>query len=174
MFGASVTVAALLWASRGHGGGPAECSDQTQQSCKGKNIDLAGRHRVGLCWWPIKGACVAGDRRVASIESLADHLIASGYDGVEASCDDVRDRYFAGVKIDDAEIAVQFRRAMEKAGTRVLGSLYIITDGAPLPGRPHDVDFNDPDYLERLRAKFRVDRSMGAEYTTLQVCLPTA
>ena len=46
------------------------------------NRQLAPKHRVGLCGWPVKGARAANDPRVATLEKLFLYLKRAGYDGV--------------------------------------------------------------------------------------------
>ena len=64
------------------------------------------------------------------------------------------------------------RETLQRAGpTRVLGSLYHVTDGGPRP-RPDVLDFADEGFAAKLRAKLRRDARLGAEYVTFQISLP--
>ena len=150
----------------------AQCEDKRPTGLQNLNRALSKKHRVGLCDWPIKGCRELGDARVRTLDALFEHVVSSGYDGVELSVDMTRELYpevFSNRS--DWYVAQALRRSAERRGSRILGCLYLVVDGMD-PIRPFDLDMADPDFLNALEAKLRADRLAGSEYCTFQVCLP--
>jgi len=165
------------------------------------NRVLASRHRVGLCTWPIKGATMIGDPRAESLDAVFRHAAAAGYDGVETGADDVRLYFGYDNSIPDDVIVADVRAAAQRSGSRVLGSLYLLSDGdpggirgwwrnrvnaspkalrdgsrnahrGPLANEPVDLDMQSESFYADLQEKMSRDQKLGAEYITFQVCLP--
>lgn len=134
-----------------------------------------GRHRVGLCGWPLKGARAAKDPRVSSPRALFDWVRECGYEGVELTVEDFKSMYFTP-ETPGAVVIRDIRAAAAAAGMpRVsTGGLYHVTDGGPSPygnsGRPV-LDFNSPGFEEHVRRTLEEDMQLDCEYANFQIHL---
>ncbi len=164
-FTAAATAGALLSPA-------ASCSSPVS----GNRVLGDGRHRVGLCGWPLKGACATKDPRVATPRALFDWVRECGYEGVELTTEDFKSMYFTP-KTPAAVVIRDIRAAAAAAGVpRVsTGGLYHVTDGGPSPygnsGRPV-LDFSASDFEENVRRTLEEDIQLDCEYANFQIHLP--
>ena len=70
-----------------------------------------------------------------------------------------------------ATIVARVKACVARYGVPIIGSLYHISDGGP-PCGPQGLDYQQPDFWERVREKLQLEREMGSEYVTFQLCLP--
>eukprot|EP01050_Picozoa_sp_SAG11_P023392 SAG11_NODE_4688_length_1806_cov_1.173989_1_plen_226_part_00 len=135
-----------------------------------------GRHRVGLCGWPVKSAVAANDPRVATPRKLFGWVRECGYEGVELTTEDFKAMYYQSGATPGATVVREIRAAAAAAGvTRVsTGGLYHVTDGGPSPygtsGRPV-LDFNQVGFEQAVRTTLREDIELGSEYANFQIHL---
>jgi sugar phosphate isomerase/epimerase len=141
---------------------------------------------VALCSWPIRNAAIKlRDPRARSLDALFQHVVASGYDGVEMAFDDFDEAFF-GVTAEGKEHAswpaekkaAAVREAADRWGVRVFGSTTHVQDQRDVAeperrtnGVPR-LDFQDPAFEEKLRRALRLDKMLGHEYTSFQLWLP--
>lgn len=105
-----------------------------------------------------------------NFEGLLWFLKEHCYEGIEITIPDLRlGRYFPDY-VGDEEIAVAVRAACAKTGVRITGSLLHVGDGAPLGAA--ELDYQSPDFWDRLRRVLEQERSIGSEYATFQIDLP--
>ena len=155
---------------------------QQRQQCPASTAPISsnrvlgdGRHRVGLCGWPLKGARAAKDPRVSTPRALFDWVRECGYEGVELTTEDFKSMYFSPETLG-ATVIREIRAAAVAAGVpRVsTGGLYHVTDGGPSPygnsARPV-LDFNNPGFEDSVRRTLEEDMMLDCEYANFQIHL---
>lgn len=134
-----------------------------------------GRHRIGLCGWPLKGARAANDPRVATPRDLFGWVRKCGYEGVELTTEDFKSMYFEP-ETPSTVVIRDIRAAAAAAGmARVSsGGLYHVTDGGPSPygnsGRPV-LDFHSLGFEADVRRMLEDDMKLDCEYANFQIHL---
>jgi len=89
------------------------------------------------------------------------------YEGMELTVDDFRERWWPSLSATDI---VQRVNTLPKS-MPIIGSLYHISDGGP-PCGPQRLDFTDDDFWGEVRRKIALEKQIGSEYVTFQICLP--
>lgn len=151
-------------------------------ACKDERISenkvLGGpnaKHRVCLTAWPFRNP-----REQAGLDETAKSfktptpffawLKENGYEGVEITVDDCRARWWPDVA--PKEIVARVKRLSQDYKISITGSLYHVSDdGHPWCG-PQELDFAQPDFFKKLASKLELEKEMGSQYVTFQICLP--
>jgi sugar phosphate isomerase/epimerase len=140
-----------------------------------KNRVLADRHRVVLGEWPIISAFGANDPRAATLAALFEHCAKAGYDGIEIGPSMTEFVPWFPKGTPHAERVRAVRALAARTSVPIVGATYCVGGrGAiedPTKGY-HNLEFDEPGFLEVLRARIRSDKEYGVEYASFQLHLP--
>lgn len=167
---AAVGVAATSAAS-----GLVFCDSRPQRMSDNRTLGgTSAKHRVGITAWALRNPREQGslDKTAKSFQNPADlfkWLSESGYDVVELTVDDLRERFWPD--LPPKEIVERVKPLCRQFKVSICGSLYHISDGGPICG-PQLLDYEQPDFFQAVRRKLELEKEMGSEYVTFQLCLP--
>lgn len=132
------------------------------------------KHRVGITAWAIRDPREQHDldataKSFKTPDDLCRWLGSNGYDGMELTVDDFRARWWPDVPRE--EIARRISQLTQAHDCPIIGSLFHVSDGGPACG-PQELDFEQPDFWPRLEQMIGLEKTIGSEYVTFQICLP--
>lgn len=154
------------------GASPADAAHMSE------NRPLGNRHRVGITAWALRDPRAQPGldetaKSLRSYESMLRWIKNAGYDCAELTVDDFRAAVTWGTPhASPREIVRNVQQAVRATGLPVCGGLYHISDGTFDPGLPQQLDFEMPDFWQRMEEKVPLEKEIGAEYLTFQICLP--
>eukprot|EP01048_Picozoa_sp_COSAG05_P018035 COSAG05_NODE_2568_length_2888_cov_3.537469_1_plen_263_part_00 len=144
-----------------------------------ENRVLGAKHRVGITAWAIRDPREQHDldttaKSFQSPEDCFRWLKQNGYECAEMTVDDFRKRWLT--HMSPHEIVRRIQDASRSIGMPICGSLYHLCDGQYVDGtgdwNPQKLDFEQRDFWEKLDEKLPLDKAIGSEYITFQICLP--
>ena len=148
-------------------------SDSAGGVIQQQNRVLSPKHRVILGEWPIISAVGANDARTATLEALFEYCAEAGYDGVEIGPSMSEFTPWFPVGTPHAERVRRVRALAARTGVPVVGATYCVGGrNEDVAKGYHNLDFAEPNFLERLRQRLRRDKEFGVEYASFQIHLP--
>ena len=149
-----------------------------QAAFMSENQTLGARHRVGITAWALRDprAQPGLDETAKSLrtyDQMLGWIKSAGYDCAELTVDDFRAAVTWGTPhAQPREIVRNIQQAVRSTGLPVCGGLYHISDGTFDPGLPQQLDFEMPNFWQKMEEKVPLEKEIGSEYLTFQICLP--